>query len=81
MKTQEELKQAIKAEMEELGYKLIPPFNMEVIDTEGKSLEERKAYYQNISKLALEAELKRAFVDFFDMDEETKKAIDNYETK
>ena len=32
MKTQEELKQQIVKEMEELEYKLITPFNFEVLD-------------------------------------------------
>lgn len=61
MKTQEELKQQIVKEMEELGYKLIPPMDFEVIDVSDMSLEKRQAYYQNISKKALEIEFNKAF--------------------
>lgn len=59
MKTQEELKQQIQKEMEELEFKLIPPFDFEVIDVSEMSYEARIAYYQNISKKALEKEFER----------------------
>lgn len=61
MKTQEQLKEQIQKEMEELGYKLIPPMDFEVIDVSEMDFEKRKAYYQNISKKALEIEFKKAF--------------------
>jgi len=60
MKTQEELKQQIVKEMEELGYKLIPPLNFEVLDVSEYTYEKRMAYYQNISKLALDVEFQKA---------------------
>jgi hypothetical protein len=61
MKTQEELKQQIVKEMEELEYKLIPPMDFEVMDISEMKYEARKAYYQNISKKALELEFEKAF--------------------
>jgi hypothetical protein len=61
MKTQEQIKEQIVKEMEELGYKLIPPMDFEVIDVTDMDFEKRKAYYQNISKKALEIEFKKAF--------------------
>jgi len=60
MKTQEELKQQIVKEMEELEYKLIPPLNFEVLDVSEYTYEKRMAYYQNISKLALDVEFQKA---------------------
>jgi ribose 5-phosphate isomerase RpiB len=60
MKTQEELKQQIVKEMEELGYKLIPPLNFEVLDISEYTYEKRIAYYQNISKIALDIEFEKA---------------------
>jgi hypothetical protein len=60
MKTQEELKQQIQKEMEELEFKLIPPMDFEVIDVSDMSYEARIAYYQNISKKALEIEFQKA---------------------
>ena len=56
MKTQAELANNIKKDMEEMGYKAIPDFSKmsDLIDTEGYDLEKKKAYYQNITKLALE---------------------------
>ena len=60
MKTQEELKKQIVKEMEELDYKLIPPLNFEVLDISGMDYEKRRAYYQNISKRALEEEFEKA---------------------
>jgi hypothetical protein len=59
MKTQEELKQQIQKEMEELEFKLIPPFDFEVIDVSEMKYEQRIAYYQNISKKALEIEFEK----------------------
>lgn len=61
MKTQEELKEQITKEMEELGFKLIPPFNFEVVDVSEMSYEQRIAYYQNISKIALQKEFEKVF--------------------
>ena len=61
MKTQAELKQQIVKEMEELEYKLIPPMDFEVMDISEMKYEARKAYYQNISKKALELEFEKAF--------------------
>jgi len=61
MKTQEQIKEQIVKEMEELGYKLIPPMDFEVIDVSEMDFEKRKAYYQNISKKAIELEFKKAF--------------------
>lgn len=56
MKTQAELADAIQKDMEEMGYLAIPNFSKmgDLIDTEGYDLEKKKAYYQNLSKLALE---------------------------
>jgi hypothetical protein len=59
MKTQEELKEQIQREMEELEFKLIPPFDFEVIDVSDMTYEARIAYYQNISKKALEIEFQK----------------------
>ena len=64
MKTQEELKQQIQKEMEELGYKLIPPLNFEVVDISEMNYDSRMAYYQNISKKALEIEFEKAMNEF-----------------
>ena len=64
MKTQEELKEQIVKEMEELGYKLIPPLNFEVLDISEYTYEKRIAYYQNISKKALEIEFEKALEEF-----------------
>ena len=64
MKTQEELKQQIVKEMEELEYKLIPPLNFEVLDISEMDYEARRAYYQNISKKALEIEFEKALEEF-----------------
>jgi hypothetical protein len=56
MKTQKELAETIQKDMEEMGYLAIPDFSKmsDLIDTEGYDLEKKKAYYQNLSKLALE---------------------------
>jgi hypothetical protein len=64
MKTQEELKQQIQKEMEELEFKLIPPFDFEVMDVSEMTYEARIAYYQNISKKALELEFQKAVDEF-----------------
>jgi hypothetical protein len=64
MKTQEELKEQIVKEMEELEYKLIPPLNFEVLDISEMNYEARRAYYQNISKKALEIEFQKAVDEF-----------------
>ena len=64
MKTQEELKQQIQKEMEELEYKLIPPLNFEVVDISEMNYDSRMAYYQNISKKALEIEFEKAMNEF-----------------
>ena len=64
MKTQEELKQQIQKEMEELGYKLIPPLNFEVVDISEMNYDSRMAYYQNISKKALEIEFEKVMNEF-----------------
>jgi hypothetical protein len=64
MKTQEELKAQIVKEMEELEFKLIPPMDFEVIDVSEMTYEARIAYYQNISKKALEIEFEKAMNEF-----------------
>jgi hypothetical protein len=64
MKTQEELKQQIVKEMEELEFKLIPPMDFEVIDVSEMTYEARRAYYQNISKKALEIEFEKVMNEF-----------------
>jgi hypothetical protein len=61
MKTQEELKEQIVIEMEELGYKLIPPMDFDVVDISEMNYEARRAYYQSISKKALEIEFQKVF--------------------
>jgi hypothetical protein len=59
--TQEQLKEWIKADMESMGYKLVPPFDsVSVIDCREYDTEKKKAYYQNLSKLALEIEFDKA---------------------
>jgi len=64
MKTQQELKAQIVKEMEELEFKLIPPMNFEVIDVSEMTYDARIAYYQNISKKALEIEFEKAMNEF-----------------
>jgi hypothetical protein len=64
MKTQEELKAQIVKEMEELEFKLIPPMDFEVIDVSEMTYEARRAYYQNISKKALEIEFEKVMNEF-----------------
>jgi ribose 5-phosphate isomerase RpiB len=58
---QNELKEWITKDMQEMGYKLVPPFeSIEVVDCREYDTEKKKAYYQNISKLALEIEFDKA---------------------
>jgi hypothetical protein len=64
MKTQEELKAQIVKEMEELEFKLIPPMDFEVLDISEMNYEARRAYYQNISKKALEIEFEKVMNEF-----------------
>jgi hypothetical protein len=68
MKTQQDLANDIQKDMEEMGYIVIPDFSKvgDLIDTKDYDLEKKKAYYQNLSKLALE----QAFDEI--MDEFTK---------
>jgi hypothetical protein len=56
MKTQQDLANDIQKDMEEMGYLAIPNFNKvsDLIDVSEYDLEKKKAYYQNLSKLALE---------------------------
>jgi hypothetical protein len=56
MKTQQNLADDIQKDMEKMGFLAIPDFSKmgDLIDTEGYDLEKKKAYYQNLSKLALE---------------------------
>ena len=55
MKSQQELKALITKEMQDMDYKLIPPFEgIEVLDITDYDIEKKKAYFQNLSKLALE---------------------------
>jgi hypothetical protein len=68
MKTQQDLANDIQKDMEQMGYIVIPDFSKvgDLIDTKDYDLEKKKAYYQNLSKLALE----QAFDEI--MDEFTK---------
>jgi hypothetical protein len=55
MKLQKELKALITKEMQDMDYKLIPPFEgIEVLDITDYDTEKKKAYFQSLSKLALE---------------------------
>jgi hypothetical protein len=56
MKTQTDLANDIQKDMEQMGYLAIPDFSKvgDLIDTKDYNLEQKKAYYQNLSKLALE---------------------------
>jgi hypothetical protein len=54
--TQQELKQWITSDMQNMGYKLIPPFDFDVLDCREYDSEKKKAYYQNLTKRALELE-------------------------
>jgi hypothetical protein len=71
MKTQQDLANDIQKDMEEMGYLAIPDFSKmgDLIDTTEYDLDKKKAYYQNLSKLALE----QAFDEM--MDEFTKNKI------
>jgi hypothetical protein len=64
MKTQEQLKEQIVKEMQELEYKLIPPMDFEVLDISEMNYDARRAYYQNISKKALEIEFEKVMNEF-----------------
>jgi hypothetical protein len=64
MKTQEQLKEQIVKEMQELEYKIIPPLDFEVLDISEMNYDSRRAYYQNISKKALEIEFEKAINEF-----------------
>jgi hypothetical protein len=64
MKTQQEIKEQIVKEMEELEYKLIPPMDFEVLDISEMNYDARRAYYQNISKKALEIEFEKVLEEF-----------------
>jgi hypothetical protein len=64
MKTQEQLKEQIVKEMQELEYKLIPPLDFEVLDISEMNYDARRAYYQNISKKALELEFEKVMNEF-----------------
>lgn len=59
MKTQKEIKEQIVKEMQEIGYKLIPPMDFELIDVSEMDFEKRNSYYQNISKKAIELEFQK----------------------
>ena len=50
--------------MQELEYKLIPPLSFEVLDISEMNYDARMAYYQNISKKALEIEFEKALEEF-----------------
>ena len=56
MKTQADLANDIQKDMEQMGYLAIPDFSRvgDLIDTKDYDLEKKNAYYQNLSKLALE---------------------------
>ena len=55
MKSQQELKALITKEMQDMDYKLIPPFEgITVLDITDYDEDKKKAYFQNLSKLALE---------------------------
>jgi hypothetical protein len=54
--TQNELKAWITNDMENRGYKLVPPFDFEVLDCREYPEEKLLGYYQNLTKRALELE-------------------------
>ena len=60
--TQEQLKQWITEDMKSMGYKVVPPFDFEVLDCREYDSEKKKAYYQNITKKALEQEFDKMFL-------------------
>lgn len=60
-----QLKEIIKKDMEDIGYKLLPPFDdIEVLDVTQMDGDKRNAYYQNLSKLAIEKEFDKWMADF-----------------
>ena len=61
--TQQELKQWITEDMKALGYKVVPPFDFEVIDCREYDSEQKQAYYQNLTKKALEMEFDKAMAN------------------
>lgn len=61
--TQQELKQWITEDMKSMGYKVIPPFDFEVLDCREYDEEKRKAYYQNINKRAIEQEFDKMLLN------------------
>ena len=66
MKTQQDLANDIQKDMEEMGYIVIPDFSKvgDLIDTKEYDLEKKKAYYQNLSKLALSQALDEMMNEF-----------------
>jgi hypothetical protein len=82
MRTQEEIKEQIQKEMLELGYILIPELDeMEVIEVADIPYDARRAYYQNLSKVALEKEFINHTINTIPMDDKTKQKIINYGSK
>ena len=63
MKTQEELKEQIVKEMQELEYKLIPPLNFEVLDISEMNYDARIAHYHNSSKIQFDIEFEKAIAE------------------
>jgi len=61
--TQEELKQWITQDMKSMDYKIVPPFDFEVIDCREYDTEQKKAYYQNLTKRALEQEFDKMMLN------------------
>ena len=61
--TQEELKQWITEDMKAMDYKIEPPFDFEVIDCREYDTEQKKAYYQNLTKRALEQEFDKMMLN------------------
>ena len=66
--TQQQLKQWITEDMQSLDYKLIPPMEFEVLDCREYDEEKRKAYYQSITKKALELEFDKMFLNTANVD-------------
>jgi predicted nucleotidyltransferase len=61
--TQEQLKQWITEDMKSSGYKLVPPMDFEVLDCRDYDEEKKKAYYQNLTKRALELEFDKMMLN------------------
>jgi protein associated with RNAse G/E len=61
--TQQELKQWITEDMKAMDYKIVPPFDFEVIDCREYDTEQKKAYYQNLTKRALEQEFDKMMLN------------------